>query len=140
MKTIQDYLNYPWVKGSFLGAGVMFLATPGINCVVSQAMGKPMPWSRPFTGCYSLSGAGAAGNAVTFAIKALLGGEGKDVSEGKRFWTASIAGAVSGMVLCPFESAAQTQLTTKTPLTNTVSRIYNNHGVAGFFRSTCTQI
>ena len=128
MKTMQDFLEYPLVKGSILGAAVMYIATPGINCVVSQATGTPMPWSRPFTGGYSLAGAGAIVCATNFGIKALLGGDEKNVSAWTRIWTASVAGIFAGMVYCPFESIAQTQLTNKKSLINTAKTIYSqNH-------------
>jgi hypothetical protein len=138
MKTIVNYvtdsLEYPVVKGSFLGAGVMAAATPGINYVVSKATKLPMPWSKPFTGCYALAGAGAVVCATSFAIKALLVGHEKKPSEWTRFWTTSVAGVASGIVLCPFESVAQTQLTTKASLINTAKTMYQYHGGAGFFR------
>ena len=139
MNTIKDYFENEVVKGSILGSAVMFAATPGINYVVSRATNKPMLWSQPFTGGYSLAGSGAAGCATTFFIKSCLTGGAKDheLSEWQRLWTSFVAGVCSGVVLCPFESIAQTQLTTESSsLIGTAKLIHHNHGVFGFFRGT----
>jgi hypothetical protein len=136
MKTMQDYFENSAVKGSILGSMVMFIATPGINYVVSRATNSPMPWAQPFTGGYSLAVSGAAGCATTFCIKSFLtdGAKEHELPDWTKFWTSFVAGLVSGAVLCPFESIAQTQLSTNATITNTATLIYKYHGALGFCR------
>jgi len=134
MKTPHDFFASPVIKGSILGASAMAAATPGINFVASQTTGTPMPRSKPFTGYRSLASAGMVGCATGLSIKHLLGGDTPDASEWKRMWTASVGGMVSGLTTCPFEAIAQTQLTTKTSMSQTARTIYQHYGVPGFFR------
>ncbi|MDF1683972.1 MAG: MC/SLC25 family protein [Legionellaceae bacterium] len=140
MKTTRDFFESPLTKGSILGACVMTTVTPGINLVASQTTGTPMPWSKPFTGARSLAGAGTINCATAFTTKHLLGGDKPEASEWKRFWTASVGGMLAGLTICPFESIAQTQLTTKTSMTQTASTMYKYYGVQGFFRGTVSMM
>ena len=121
-------------QGSILGASVLAIATPGLNAVASRTLGTPFPWSKPFTGAGSFSGAGSIACATGFIIKNMLGGNAHDASEWTRLWTASVGGMVSGLTTCPSESIAQTQLTTKTSLSQTARTIYQHYGMPGFFR------
>ena len=134
MKTFKDYLEYPLAKGSVLGASVMVAVTPGLNYVSSIVTGNPMPWSRPFTGCVSLAAAGTVNCATTFTIKSLLGGDAKDASDGKRFFTSFMAGMASGLTTCSLESVALNQLSTKTSMMQTARTMHHHYGFAGFFR------
>jgi len=138
MKTIHDFFAFPMVKGTILGGVVTAAATPGINLVASYTIGTPMPWSKPFTGARSLATAGSVACGTGFIIRHLLGGNTHDASEWTRLWTASVGGMVSGLTTCPFESIAQTQLTTKTSLSHTAHTIYQHHGLPGFFRGAAS--
>ncbi len=134
MDVLQHYLEYPLVKGSVLGAGVMVAATPGINYVIRMSTGNPMLWSRPFTGCLSLAGAGFTGCVMGFTIKRLLVGDGINASSWERIWTSSMAGMASGLMTCPLESIAQNQLSTQSSMMKTARIMHQHYGFCGFFR------
>ncbi len=64
-----------------------------------------------------------------------MGGDAKDASEKKRFWTSALAGMASDLVTRPLESMAQNQLSTKMSMMKT-ARTMQQYGIAGFFRGT----
>ena len=140
MKTIQDYLEFPLLKGSLLGAGVMTAATPGLNIVISQTTGDAMPWSKPFTGSLSLAGSGAVGCATVYTTKHLLGGDKDNVSKWQKIWTASVGGMLSGFTICPLEAIAQTQLASGEAFFKTARNLAKYYGVTGFFRGGATMV
>lgn len=132
-----DFMQQPMVKGSVLGGGVMFWVTPGVNSFAHRANNTRMPWAQMFTGWQPLVVSGIVGTATSFTVKKYLLGNQRDSSSFHLFWTSATAGALSGVVLCPFECLAQNrQLSATRSLRNTGQSIFQHHGYAGFFRGT----
>jgi hypothetical protein len=131
-----DFMNHPVVKGSMLGAGAMFLVTPGIN---RFNHGRKMPWSQAFVGWQPLALSGMVGCAASFYVKDMLGGNKKNASHFQQFWTSATAGAFSGITLCPFEAVNRNQKKGDT-LRYTVDSIVKHRGYAGFFNGTISMM
>lgn len=131
-----NFLTHPLVKGSILGAGVMFWVTPGVNKVTYRSSNTQMPWSQAFSGWQPLVVSGVIGCATSFNVKGMLREpEGKSSSR-KEFATSSMAGAVSGITLCPFESINVNHQGRSGAVIDTARSMFKHHQYAGFFRGT----
>lgn len=134
--TFVDFMTHPMVKGSILGAGVMFLVTPGINKVTYRSKNTHMPWSQAFSGWQPLVVSGVVGCATSFAVKSLLIDTEEKESSFRAFGTSATAGAVSGITLCPFESVNVNHQGRSGTVADTARSMLKHHGYAGFFRGT----
>jgi hypothetical protein len=134
--TMLGVLHHPAVKGSVIGTGVMFLATPGINRVNH---GSKMLWSEAYVGWKPLVATGIVSCATSFYVKDMLGGNEKNASTFQQFWTSAVAGAISGIPLCPLEAINKNQ-TKNVSMADTIKSIYQHHGSIGFFKGTNTMM
>ncbi|MDF1678679.1 MAG: hypothetical protein P1U32_08310 [Legionellaceae bacterium] len=140
MLTTQDFLAYPLVKGSVLGASLMVCATPGISYVNSLSANTPMPWSRPFRGCVPLANAGAVAYATSFGTKSLLGCNEETDSKWKKIWTSAVAGIMSGLTICGLEGVAQAQQVKGGSTLQAVYTVYQHFGPSGFLRGAVSMM
>lgn len=131
-----DVMTHPMVKGSILGAGVMFWVTPGINTVTYRSANMRMPWSQAFTGWQPLVVSGVVGCATSFAVKSVFHDPDKEASSLNAFATSAAAGAISGVTLCPFESINVNHQGRSGSVIDTAHSMLKHHGYTGFFRGT----
>lgn len=130
------FMNHPVVKGSILGAAAMTLVTPGVN---RFNHGRSMRWSQAFTGWQPLAVSGMVGCGVSFYIKDILGGNDPSASSIQKSWTSAVAGAISGIAICPFEAVNHNHKKDER-LANTVGTIIKHRGYSGLFHGTASMM
>lgn len=130
---------YPFVKGPVLGAGVMMLATPGLNWTNHVLNNKPMVWKNAMSGSFIYAFSSIPSYAVVFMTKNLLQDNTEKSNLYRELTTSFIAGAFSGFVGTPFEAIAQNKQLTNNPSSQSVrSLMIKNNGYSSLFQGACS--
>ncbi|MBL7479832.1 MC/SLC25 family protein [Legionella bononiensis] len=135
LPTWKKYLQYPFIQGPLLGAGVMTLVTPGLNWTNHVLNGKTMQWRFAMSGSFEYASSAIPSYAVVFVLKKLMQPENQQVSPLYEFATSFTAGAFSGLASTPFEGIAQNkQLSKLTTSQETRHRMIMHHGYNALFQ------
>ncbi|KTD48261.1 MC/SLC25 family protein [Legionella quateirensis] len=135
LPTWKKYLQFPFIQGPLLGAGVMTLVTPGLNWTNHVLNGKTMQWRFAMSGSFEYASSAIPSYAVVFVLKKLMQPEGQQVSPLYEFATSFTAGAFSGLASTPFEGIAQNKQLSKLPTSQeTRHRMIMNNGYNALFQ------
>ena len=135
LPTWKKYLQFPFIQGPLLGAGVMTLVTPGLNWTNHVLNGKTMQWRFAMSGSFEYASSAIPSYAVVFVLKKLMQPENQQVSPLYEFATSFTAGAFSGLASTPFEGIAQNKQLSKLPTSQeTRHRMIRHNGYNVLFQ------
>lgn len=126
---------YPFIQGPILGAGIMALATPGLNWTNHVLNNQKMLWKNAMSGTFVYSSSSIPAYAVVFAIKNVLQSKQEESTALNEFGSSFIAGAFSGLIGTPFEAIAQNKQLTNNPSSISTRQLMIKHnGFSSLFQ------
>lgn len=131
----KRYIQFPFVQGPLLGAGVMTMVTPGLNWTNHVLHGKKMELRFVMSGSFEYASSAIPTYAVVFMLKKLLQPDTAQASPLYEFATSFAAGAFSGLASTPFEGIAQNKQISKLPTSKeTRQRMIAQNGYSSLFQ------